>query len=95
MRTETYQRPDGEWVTHVYVSRRNLLTLLAKLDGHPEGSERTIQGPNLYSATTITAEEDEVHYAHESRGEAVGRPGAMHPRTEREVVAAGGCAGIR
>lgn len=86
MRTEAYQRPDGEWVTHIYLSRRNLLTLLAKLDGHPEGSERTIQGPVTYPATTVTAEEDETHYAHESRGDAVGTAGWMHPETEAAMI---------
>jgi len=86
VRTEVYQRGDGEWVTHVYLSRRNLLTLLAKLDGHPPGSSRTIEGPILYPATTVTADEDEAHYAHESRGKAVGTPGPMHPRTERRIA---------
>ena len=55
---------------HVTLSRRNLLTLLAKLD--IPGSERTIIKPG---GIIVTAEQDEVVYA--------GRqPGRMEPQTE-------------
>lgn len=89
MRTETYQRGDGEWVTHVYLSRRNLLALQAKLDGKPEGSSCTLMGPSVYPVTFVTAEEDDVHYAHESRGAAANVPGRMHPVTEAALVVDG------
>lgn len=53
------------------LSRRNLLTLLSKLDRvrNGESSQCTIIKPN---GTMITAEEDEVHYADRP-------PGEMHP----------------
>lgn len=68
----------------VRVSRRNLLTLLAKLDGHPPDSACTILGPVIWPATTLLAEEDDVHYNDAARVEAVGdnQPGQMHPDTE-------------
>lgn len=65
----------------VTLSRRNLRALLAKLDGHPPGSYASLRSPNFYSPSVlVTAEEDEVHYAHESR-EGNG-PGWLHPDTE-------------
>jgi hypothetical protein len=65
---------------HVTLSRRNLLTLLTKLNGHPPGSKCTIVAPNIYPCTLVTAEEDAVHYA---RAERLGfGPGVMHPDTE-------------
>ena len=54
----------------VTLSRRNLLTLLAKLD--IPGSHRTIIKPG---GITVTAESDEVVYAGR-------RPGRMDPQTE-------------
>ena len=84
MRTETYQRGDGEWVTHVYLSRRNLLSLLAKLDGAPATSVCTLVGPVFYPITIVTAEEDGAHYAHESRDDEP--PGPLHPATEAAVA---------
>lgn len=59
----------------VTLSRRNLLTLLAKLDGHPPNSGMTISSGEL----TVIAEEDETHYAN--------RPpaGPMHPDTEDAI----------
>src|SRR3990167_5373676 len=89
MRTETYQRVDGEWVTHVYLSRRNLEALRAKLNGHPAESACTIQGPVMYPTTFVTAEEDDLHYAHSSRGEHVGEQGPMHPETEAVIAGRG------
>lgn len=82
VRTEVYQTRDGEWVTRVVLSRRNLLSLLAKLDGHPPDSACTISGPEVYPATAVVAEEDDAHYAHFSRGGLLGRAGRMHPDTE-------------
>lgn len=86
MRTEVYQAGDGEWVTHVYLSRRNLLSLLAKLDEGPGASTGTLWGPPFYPVTGVTAEEDVVHYAHESRGESVGVAGRMSPATEAQIL---------
>jgi hypothetical protein len=65
----------------VTLSRRNLLTLLAKLDGHPSNSACTIvlpgvEGPELL----VRAEENEAHY--QSRG---APPGSMHPDTESRL----------
>jgi hypothetical protein len=72
-------------ITHTLVavtlSRRNLLTLLAKLDGYPPNSECTIvfpggEGPELL----VHAEEDAEHYARR-----IAPPGPMHPDTEDRV----------
>ena len=59
----------------VTLSRRNLLTLLAKLD--IPGSHRTIIKPG---GITVTAEQDEVVYAGR-------RPGRMEPQTEALIEA--------
>lgn len=65
--------------TTIVLSRRNLLTLLAKLDGFPPDSACSITGgfeaPNIW----IRAEEDEEHYARRPAGE-------MHPVTEGRIV---------
>lgn len=65
----------------VYLSRRNLRTLLAKLDGYPEWTAATLffdqpETPRLW----VIGEEDEAHYSHPSR-EGMGA-GIMHPETE-------------
>lgn len=58
------------------VSRRNLLTLLAKLDGSPPRSACTLRGGQEAPGFYLRAEPDEVHYAD--------RPfGIMHEETER------------
>lgn len=71
-----------EWVI---LSRRNLLALLAKLDGNPPHSACTIIGgtdaPNLY----VLAEEDEKHYAHRKVPDGFTPWGPMVPDTEREI----------
>lgn len=60
---------------HLVLSRRNLLTLLMKLDGYPPWSLCTITGGEDALGFIVTAEEDEVHYAT--------RPaGLMIPETE-------------
>lgn len=66
------------------LSRRNLRTLLAKLDGAPTGSACAILGGDEAPGFIVKAEEDEVHYAE--------RPaGLMHPDTEAAlIVEAGG-----
>ena len=57
----------------VELTRRNLRVLLAKLDGHPPGSECTIVDPGNWVA--VKAVEDEEHYMNRV-------PGAMHDETE-------------
>lgn len=85
MRTVHYQRGDGEWVTEVVLSRRNIMALLAKLNGYPRTSACALRGPVFYPETIVRAEEDEVHYAHESRQGAAAGP--MHPDTESQLIA--------
>ena len=66
--------------TYVTLSRRNLLTLLAKLDGKPMKSACTISKDEGDHYLYVIAEEDDVHY---NRPE--GGPGEMHPDTEEEI----------
>ena len=80
--TVDYYGTDPSEAGHVRVtlSRRNLLTLLAKLDGYPTNSACTIfreceGGETLH----VTAEEDAVHYAERE-------PGEMHPVTETQIA---------
>ncbi len=62
--------------SEVVLSRRNLLSLLHKVE--MPGSFCTIVKPD---GTAIKAEPDEVHYANR-----VGGPGTMHPDTEQFVA---------
>lgn len=70
------QSEDGELV--LVVSRRNLTSLLAKLDGYPPNSLCTLMGGDECEGVILRAEEDEVHYA--SRA-----PGHVHPSTGRRM----------
>lgn len=70
----------------IVLSRRNLLTLLEKLDGHPPNSACTIGAPPQYGHYEVKAEPDHVHYFHRDR-EAHGVAGAMHPDTELHLPA--------
>lgn len=79
------ERNDAGEATALVVSRRNLQTLIAKLDGHPPNSACTIGAPSQYGQFEIRAEEDDVHYDHPSREEARGLSGIMHPDTERAL----------
>jgi hypothetical protein len=66
-------------IAEVKLSRRNLLALLAKLDGHPAGSGKTIarEAENGWRIN-IVAEENPEHYGD--------RPaGAMEAETERYI----------
>jgi hypothetical protein len=76
-------RADRE-VVEVVVSRRNLLTLLAKLDGFPRDSARTILLPGDEDQPTLVvrAESDLLHYGRRGFG-----PGPMHPATEAHLQA--------
>lgn len=67
--------PDGT----VVLSRRNLLALLTKLDGHPHGSMCMIAGGDDAPGLIVKAEEDDVHYKN--------RPaGRMHDDTEVNIT---------
>lgn len=83
MKTTVHQNKVGD-VTHIVValSRRNLLSLLAKLDGHGSGSSH-LEGPTFWTPTTILAEEDDVHYDDPDREAG---PGVLHPRTEAALA---------
>ena len=62
----------------VVLSRRNLLSLLAKLDGHPPMSTCTLIGGDEAPDIRVRAQEDDIHYAK--------RPaGPMHPDTEERI----------
>ena len=58
----------------IELTRRNLLTLLAKLDGNPDGSSCTIGREGWW----IKAVEDSVHYSDRPAGQ-------MDPETERAI----------
>ena len=65
----------------ITLSQRNLLTLLAKLDGYPPDSACTITSSGVDGPTLeVHAEVDEEHYG--DRPEA---PGPMHPDTEARI----------
>lgn len=70
----------------VVLSRRNLLTLLAKLDGHPPNSACTIGGGTDAPGLFVKAEEDDVHYA--SR-EVIGRQDAVGANAPPDRAEAG------
>jgi hypothetical protein len=76
----------------VKLSRRNILTLLHKLE--MDGSACSIIKPD---DTVVMVEPDEIHYEGRENG-----PGVMHPETEQfvadmeaalEIVRRGGCCG--
>jgi hypothetical protein len=72
----------GDYGTTIILSRRNLESLLAKLDGNPPDSVCEIGAPDIYGSFSVKAEENGPHYAHESRGDVKGIAGQMHPDTE-------------
>ena len=67
----------GDYATVITLSRRNLKTLLLKLD-EPDSFKSifrdTAEGGRFY----IKAEDDEVHYEDRT-------PGIMHPREEERL----------
>jgi hypothetical protein len=77
-------RVDGR-VVQVTLSRRNLLALLAKVDGCPAVSSKAIIFPGTASEPTLVvlAESDETHYG----GSRSCGPGPMHPATEARIRA--------
>lgn len=67
--------PKGAFgVPTITLSRRNLLTLLAKLDGYPPESKCSIAREGI----VVKAEEDHIHYAKRPAGQ-------MHPLTEDQI----------
>ena len=71
----------------IVLSRRNLLTLLEKLDGHPPNSACTIMAPPQYGVWAVKAEEDGEHYLGSHRPATLrGMAGRMHPDTEQALV---------
>ncbi|MGH7861833.1 MAG: hypothetical protein ACREOS_06275 [Candidatus Dormibacteraceae bacterium] len=62
----------------VTLSRRNLLTLLAYLEGHPADYEATISLPGQ-PHLIVTAEPDDAHYSQR-------QPGPMNEETERFIA---------
>lgn len=80
MRAAYRKLADGRIEVQAVLSRRNLKSLLAKLDGYPPNSSCTLIGPGTDPLFILTAEEDDVHYKHPSRKGMP--PGEMHPETE-------------
>lgn len=70
-----YIETDGFGLHRVELTRRNLLSLLAKLDGNPPNSACTLIDPDTKIA--VRAVEDDVHYKAEGRA-----PGRMVGETE-------------
>lgn len=85
MLVDVSQDRDGEWITEVVLSRRNVLSLLAKLDGYPAGSAATLISSDDQPTVIVHAEEDKLHYAKMGRA-----PGPMHPTTEQAIGWRGG-----
>jgi hypothetical protein len=71
--------PNGGRHVAIVLSRRNLLALLAKLDGHPEGSACTLEGGEDAVNVSVRAETDDVHYE-------VRHPGSLHPKTQEWIT---------
>lgn len=70
-----------DWV-HITLSRRNLLTLLANLAGHPPDTDRSLyrlQEPG-WPILQVTVESDVDHYRDRPTP-----PGRMHPEIERWI----------
>lgn len=75
---------DGKRV-HVFLSERNLRSLLVKLNGFPANSACTLKY-QMKDGTllVVTAELDSVHYAHPERD--APPPGPMHETTEAALT---------
>jgi hypothetical protein len=83
MRLRVHRHPRVS-VCEVVLSRRNLLTLLHKLE--MAGSSRTLAGGDCAAGfeLVVRAEGDDEHYAEREEG-----PGPMHPQTEAFLQAQG------
>src|SRR5260370_658079 len=67
-------------VIFITLSRRNLRALLAKLDGFPKDSKKTVyKDMDDGQVLVVTAEEDDIHYR-------LHTPGTMHPETEVRIT---------
>lgn len=64
----------------IELTRRNLLALLAKLDGHPPDSGCELRKTFYGAQVAVRAVENDAHYADHD-------PGALHPATERSLLA--------
>ena len=71
---------EGDYGHRLVLSKRNLLALLHKVDW-PEG-QRTLVNHDC----EVVVENDELHYAHPSRGDLKGIAGPMHPLTETFIA---------
>jgi hypothetical protein len=81
---------------HVFLSERNLRSLLVKLGGDPPASactltylsqvKFTVDGapPSFPVQLLVTAEPDGVHYSNPERDSS--KPGEMHPATEQAIL---------
>lgn len=79
-----YQEINGKhWLI---LSRRNLESLLAKLDGHPPGSACILGGGSDAPGFFVKAEENEEHYADREVPAGMSKWGLMHPDTERQLT---------
>ena len=54
--------------TTLVLSKRNLLSLLAKLDGYPANSACTLLGGDEAPGFRVVAESDEIHYSSRPAG---------------------------
>ena len=70
---------DRSGIPVLVLSRRNLLSLLQKLD-MPDSTRTLAEQDNKF---LVIAEDDDAHYAHESREGAP--PGKVHPLTEAYI----------
>lgn len=75
---------NDEGTVVVVLSRRNLQSLLAKLDGFPPNSACTLTYTTKDTQLLVVqAEADEVHYMNPERDSI--QPGKMHPETEERI----------
>lgn len=71
--------------THVFLSKRNLLSLLAKLNGHPPDSACTLMYQQKDNSWLIvTGEPDNIHYVNSERDGNTAGP--THPDTEKAIM---------
>jgi hypothetical protein len=68
---------NGKASVHVVLSRRNLKTLLAKLD-EPESLKTLYKLTHSGTILMVTAEDDDKHYQGRAAGE-------VHPREEEKL----------
>lgn len=75
-----HERPPkgAKYTVHVTLSRRNLISLLTKLDW--ESSHCTVERETDAGYLIVTSEKDEAHYGSDRE------PGEMHPQTESEIL---------